>query len=472
MSADASGVPEAAREDPARRDPVALAADGRLRSIGLFIELEKRARHAEDEAGFCFFVVNETFNLARYRQALLWRIDAADAGVGKLIAVSGLAAPDPNAPFVQWSSALCAELARAGQDPLVRPVTPAEVSTALAADWERWLPAHALCLDLHGRGGTRLGLLLLARDEPWGDAERHLLGYLADAYGHAWDALAPRRTRARGGFGLLPRRWQVLLGAGLLALGMVPVSQTALAPAEVVAVDPAIVRAPIDGVAERFAVTPNTLVKKDEVLLYLDATKLDSRLKVAQKALEVSRAELRQAEQQALFDEATRVNLAILRSRVQQQAAEVEYVRGLLARSSVRSPRDGMAVFDDVNDWIGKPVAQGERIMMIADPGTTEIEIKLPVADALNLKEKARVRLFLNNAPHRPVEGELRYVSYEAGQTPEGFFAYRLIARVTDRPADLRIGLKGTAKIYGDDTVLGLYLLRKPIVAVRQHLGV
>ncbi len=267
------------------------------------------------------------------------------------------------------------------------------------------------------------------------------------------------------------RRWYLAGTVAALILALWPVRQTALAPAEIVAFEPAVVRAPIDGVVDRFEIAPNELVKKGQVLLHLDATKLDSRLKVAQKALEVLAAELRQAEQQALFDEASRVNLSILKSRVQQQSAEVDYVQSLIDRSEVRAPRAGMAVFDDVNNWLGRPVSLGERILMVAEPTATEIEVRLPVADALALQQGAQVRLFLNIAPNAPVDGALRYASYEATKTPEGLFAYRLLARVAEHRPDLRIGLKGTAKVYGDQTVLIVYLLRKPIVALRQFFG-
>lgn len=451
--------------------------DPRLRSFGVFIEMERRLRHAKDLVALSFLLVNETFNFVRYRQALLWR--SHPDGGGRVQAVSGLAVADPHAPFIQWASRLCTELQAdepAEADGQVgRVFGLAQVSQALGQDWAQWLPTHGLWLPLTGSDGRRLGGLLLAREDAWSDSERHLLGYLTDACGHAWGSLEmPRRgwSSWRDWRQVSGRRWYLAGTVAALILALWPVRQTALAPAEVVALEPAVVRAPIDGVVDRFEIAPNDMVKKGQVLLHLDATKLDSRLKVARKALEVLAAELRQAEQQALFDEASRVNLSILKSRAQQQSAEVDYVQGLIDRSEVRAPRAGMAVFDDVNNWLGRPVSLGERILMVADPTATEIEVRLPVADALALKQGAQVRLFLNIAPNAPVDGALRYASYEATKTPEGLFAYRLLARVVEHRSDLRIGLKGTAKVYGDQTVLIVYLLRKPIVALRQFFGV
>lgn len=169
--------------------------DPRLRSFGVFIEMERRLRHAKDIVALSFLLVNETFNLVRYRQALLWR--SHPDGGGRVQAVSGLAVADPQAPFIQWASRLCAELqaqdAVEADGQVGRTFGAAQVSQALGHDWVQWLPTHGLWLPLTDSDGRRLGGLLLAREEVWSDAERHLLGYLTDACGHAWASTLTRK---------------------------------------------------------------------------------------------------------------------------------------------------------------------------------------------------------------------------------------------------------------------------------------
>jgi hypothetical protein len=142
-----------------------------------------------------------------------------------------------------------------------------------------------------------------------------------------------------------------------------------------------------------------------------------------------------------------------------------------LERIRVRAERPGIAIFGDPNDWIGKPVVVGEKVLLLADPEQVELEIRLPVADAINLRPGALVRLFLNVDPSRPHHLELRRAAYEAELTPEGVVAFRLNARFTDGQPPPRIGLKGTAKLYGDEVTLFYYVLRRPIAAARQWLG-
>lgn len=53
--------------------------------------------------------------------------------------------------------------------------------------------------------------------------------------------------------------------------------------------------------------------------------------------------------------------------------------------------RDGIALFDDPTEWIGKPVTTGERIMRVAAPEDVEVEAWLPVGDAVPLKRAHRL---------------------------------------------------------------------------------
>jgi len=143
----------------------------------------------------------------------------------------------------------------------------------------------------------------------------------------------------------------------------------------------------------------------------------------------------------------------------------------LLERCEVRAETDGLAVFGDVNDWLGKPVVVGEKIMSIANPKSIEAEIRLPVGDAINLEEGAEVLVFLNVEPDRPLTAKLRRAAYEAQLTPEGALAFRLKASLISKDRLSRIGLRGTAKIYGKQVLMFYYLLRRPLATFRQYMG-
>jgi hypothetical protein len=443
--------------------------EAQLFGLSTLVQLGKRARHAATAQELAFVMVNETNALVPYRQAVLWRREAK--GRGHVVTISGSAAVERNAPITHWLNRALARLDSATAD-MPRPVGAADLSGALGEEWAEWLPAYALWVPLALDPGHVLGGLVLAREQPWSDGERHIVNELADSFAHAWAGFLGGRRRS-----LLARLWggrkyiNLAIAAAVIGIMFLPISLSALAPAEVVPFQPTIVRAPLDGVVDHFAVAPNAPVKEGQTVLELDPRAIQNKLEVAGKALAVAEAEYRQAAQEAVFDDKSRAKLTVLKARADQRRTDVAYAQSLLDRIHVNASRDGLALFEDPNDWIGRPVTIGERLLEIADPAQGELEIWLPIADAINLKPGAEVEFFLNIAPGSPLWARLRQTSYEATQSPANLLGYRLKATLDDPSRMPRIGLRGTAKIYGEKVTLFYYLARRPLAAARQFLG-
>jgi phosphotransferase system IIA component len=451
--------------------PVAPSSlDAQLFGLGTLVQLLKRARRAATAEELGFVMVNETHALLPYRQAALWQRNAS--GAGKVLAISGAALVERNAPFMLWLNPAFAALDDGAEAHRARPVDAGSLGGVLGDDWCEWLPAHGLLIPLRTEGQPALGALLLAREQPWSEGDIHLMSELAEGYAYAWQRFRGHRRRSLAAvlFGR-GRLAKLALAAALVAVLCLPVTLSALAPAEVVALQPTIVRAPLEGVVDHFEVQPNQQVEAGQLLLTLDPRAIENKLEVASKALAVAEAEYRQAAQQAVFDDKSRVQLAVLKGRAEQRRADVTYNRSLLDRVKVTATRSGLALYDDPNAWVGRPVAIGERLLEIADPAQAEIEIWLPVSDAITLKTGADVDFFLNVAPDSPLRATLRQASYEATQSPAGLLGYRLKATLADAAHPPRIGLKGTAKVFGERVSLFYYLLRRPLAAARQFVG-
>jgi multidrug efflux pump subunit AcrA (membrane-fusion protein) len=448
---------------PAERKGVALA---------VLLDLEKRARAATSVEELGFLMANDTHLVAPYRQAAFYRADRS-----RLQTLSSLATPDRDAPFTRRLEQYFRKSLAASPRLRAMPVTAmgeafgasdTTAATEAAAFFSRHLPASVVLVPLIHKGLVE-GALLFAREEPFNRGELGAFTHLSDAYAHALAALSgPHRHRKKHASKRMVAAAVIALMLGLLAI---PVRQSVLAPAEIIASDATVIRSPLQGVVEHVHVTPNQRVDAGTALVSLDGGELATRLEIARQQLAVADAELRQARQQALFDERSRAQLAILQGRREQHAAELAFLHERIARIHIAAPSDGIAIFDDVADWEGRPVALGERIMLLADPDRRELEMNLAVADAINLQPGAEIRFFLNIDPARPVMAQLERAGYRATQTAEGIMAYRVRARFEDDDARLRIGLRGTARIYGDRTVLGLYLLRRPLAWGRLWLG-
>ena len=135
----------------------------------------------------------------------------------------------------------------------------------------------------------------------------------------------------------------------------------------------------------RFHVQPNQSVKAGQVLFEFDKAPLEARYDVASQSLATAQAEYRQSAQLALSDAKSKAQMALVQGKIDERKAEADFLHGQLERALVVAPHDGVALFDDPFEWIGKPVVTGERIMRIAAPDDVEIEAWLPVGDAIPL---------------------------------------------------------------------------------------
>jgi multidrug resistance efflux pump len=252
---------------------------------------------------------------------------------------------------------------------------------------------------------------------------------------------------------------------------LLPVRLTVLAPGELVPANPAVIRAPLDGVLGQFHVSPNEAVKSGQALFSFDEASLTTRRDVSAQTLATAEAEYRQFVQQALSDNKSKSQLNLLLGKIEEKRSEADYLGDQLGRSRVVAPQAGIAMFDDPSEWVGKPVQTGERIMRIAAPGDVEIEAWLSIGDAIPITDKAPVTLYLSAYPLTSISAQVRYVAYEAVARPNGVFAYRVRARL-DEGIEHRVGLKGTVKLHGQWVPLAYWVLRRPVATVRQMLGV
>jgi multidrug resistance efflux pump len=443
-----------------------------LEQLATILELNRRTRAASDATELCFLAVNDSHNLAPYRQSAIW---SADEGI---ITLSGLVDVDANAPYAQWLRQVCQQLCH---ELAPRTVTADAMPAALSEDWAEWFPREALWLPVV-RAGEKVQLaLILGRDLQWTDREILLLNEWMESWGYAYrqatKGKAPGwRTRLRKVLASDDRseKWwrrrNTRWAAAALLICLFPVRLSVLAPGELVAHQASTLRAPLDGVVDAVLVQPNQRVKKGQPLYRIDTALVASRSTAGDEAVAAAEAEYRQALQQALFDDAAKAKLPELAGQLEQRRAEASYLSEQAQRGAVTAPRAGIVLFDDPSELLGRPVVTGERIMRVADPKDAEIEAWVGVGDAIPLKQGSTVKLYLDARPLFPLDGKLRYFAHEAVERPDGKYAYRVRASLQDRSGD--IGLKGTVKLQGSWVPAIYWVLRRPIAAARTYLGV
>lgn len=526
------------------------------------LELNKRFRSVNTVEELDFILLNETKTFLDYRSAVIWR---KHQGV---VALSGLAIPDPNAPYVLWLNRIAKALSRNMDDPIF--LIESDMLEAVDLnEWNDWFPANAIWKgvkttkvsdDLQDKTleDVEWGVIF-ARDQEWGDEQlsvieeicqqwhfyrssktavaaptikerwiqfKSILPSLQDCRGHINNQLNRVKQYVSLTFSsresfrqevihlyqliknelvfvmqAIPKglRWSqaMIRDHGLKAffiglyqqlkilwrdkkrgrwyflaiIFLFPMRLTVLAQGELVPSNPIVMRAPVDGIIDQYFIAPNTLVKKGDLLAQLDLTSLQNRQKISEEELAIASAELRQSSLQSLSDSKARSMLSPLKSKVEERKSEADLAKSILSKAQITAPQDGMALFDEPTELRGKPVQAGERLLILANPDEVEIEAWLSLSEAIALEAGDDATLYLNARPFSPVRGSIRYVGYETVKRPDGTYAYRVRAKVKSGQG-VRIGLKGTARIYGNYVPLVYWILRKPIAWIRYTLAV
>ncbi len=434
--------------------------------------LADKARQAQTLQELQFLMANETFVLLPYRSALVFRCEGAQC---RLACASGLAFIDRQGPYGAWAEQAVAHLRpRLGTQDVF---TAADLPPELAATWAEYWPAQVHLHAVRGRDNTDLALVAYLTDHVWPESADGLLATLHQVHGVCMQALRDRRQgwRARVSRALGPgsrgRRYLLAGCAAVLLALLVPVRQFIIAPAEIVSLDTTVLTSPVEGIVAEMRAQPNQPVKKGDVLVRLDDTALRNRLESARQALGVARADFLAGAHRAFVAADRSAEAGVLKGRIQERLAAVAFLEEQLAMLDIRAGRDGVAVYGQANDWVGRPVSPGQRIMELADERALGVSVWVPVADSINLERGARLQVLLYADPLHPLEATIEEASYHAIKSPDGVAAYRVRAQLA--PGEkVRLGLRGSAKISGEWVSLGYFIFRRPLSVARQWLGV
>ncbi|MEL6505869.1 MAG: HlyD family efflux transporter periplasmic adaptor subunit [Pseudomonadota bacterium] len=431
------------------------------------LALEREARQAQTEAELGYLIVNGSRVGVQYRQAVL--LMRSGPSGHKAVAVSSLSAIDRNATFIRWVERLAKD--KLNKETMGKVLSFDAKAEAASSDLDAssYPFGQIALLPLQLRDGTVFAHLMLTRESQWDEKALVSAARLCETYSHAWEALTgPKRAKRKLRSKTL--LWTAL-GVGLVAAGFWPTKLSVLAPAEVSAANAYVVASPIDGTIEAVDVDPNTKVTAGQVLFSYNDTELRNQVELAGQAVGVAEARYQQSLRTSFADPKAKRELAISQSELRLKAGEYDYARELLAKTKVLAPRDGLIIFADKDTWTGRPVSTGERIMRIADPAQVELSINLPVADAIVLEEGAKVQLYLDSDPLKAIDATLESASFHATPDGENVLSYRVKARFDGEGNAPRIGLRGTAKVYGEDVTLAYFVFRKPLAVIRQWTG-
>jgi multidrug efflux pump subunit AcrA (membrane-fusion protein) len=427
--------------------------------LALLLKLEGEIRQQPNWAATVFHALNMARDIGGFQKAYFLRANNRQGF--KTEAVSNVASVDAHAPFILALNSAASHIEK-----------PNEVMTfnmAQVLKSRNYPHQNALWLPLKDQKSRVFAGFIFTRTDPWTEESKTIATRLAEAYGHALRVHRPPALLRQ----LSLPRW-ALIGIPILtlALAVIPVPLTTLAPFEVVPDQPVIVTSPVDGVLADILSEPSTMVSEGDTLIRFDTTELQSQLDVSVQKVMVATSKLATARNGAFSDNDMKRSMAELEKEFDLAMAEQNYAAQRLARATVTAAKSGLLIYSNKSDWSGKPLRVGEKIMEIADPEKVQFRIDLGVHDSIALAGDASVRLFFDADPLRPLNAKVVEKSYHATEQPGGILAYTLKAKLNNaNDAMPRIGLRGTAQLTGENVPLGFYLLRRPIAAFRQYFG-
>lgn len=435
-------------------------------------QLSTQARAADTEQALLFVVANETHALLPYRSALVFTMHHGEPMLG---CASGLTSVDRGSAFGAWAE----QVVKAFLPQLFerQRLSAKHVPEALRTAWQEYWPETVQVHPMAGAGGELLGVVVYITDQAWPEATVPMLNALHQMHGVCIQYLRAQKSpfdfvkQLVDGRNLKSRKVLVRALAGLALALLLPIRQFVIAPAEIISLDAIAVTSPVEGIVAELVAKPNQPVKKGDVLIRLDDTAIRNRLESAKQGLEVSRAEYLAGAHRAFVSSDKTAEAGVLKGRINERLAEVAFLQDQMGMLEIRASRDGLAVYGQENDWIGKPVSAGQRIMELADSKQVGVNAWVPVADAINMQSGEAIHVLLYADPLSPLTATIEQASYQATKSPDGVAAYRVRAILPPQDT-VRLGLRGNAKINGDWVVLGYFIFRRPFGAVRQWLGV
>lgn len=460
----------APQSTPSKQSAPASSNDlqNRVEGLSRLLGLVRGAREAKTLEDIYFLSVNETHRLTDYDQGLIW----IDNGFGKaeLKAISGISSFDKTTPKINWLHNLAKYLQKNTTSEQLQKIEPSMLPAALAKDNEDYLSAHTLYIPFTINGENLKGGFLFTRGKSWPDNEVKIIEEACRNYVYALSYFhrKPRKLFIKS---LFKRAALIITVLAALYILAQPSPMSIIVPMEIKAHNPWIATSPHEGVIKDIHVKPNEPVSAGTLIISLDDTKLRNEVTLAEKDLTTKLSELRQARQQSMAADRTRSGDAkLLELQVEQKRAEIAYLKELLAQTNIYAAEDGIAIFNNPHEWKGRPVHIGERILAIADPQHIEVQILMPVADAIKLNTDKTADLFLNTDPLHPRPAQISRISYQAENFPDGTMAYIVTANITDKAQPPRIGQKGSAKLYGEEVSLFYNIFKRPLAFVKRKL--
>jgi hypothetical protein len=446
-------------------DTASSPSSAAIKTLVIINKLQVKAFNAETREALNFIILNDTSLLLRYDRAVLWEFRENSLENSHLLGVSGQSDIDDKSELANSWAKIISNI----KEPLNIQVLNDARLTKNIAEWH---------IREKEQSGTKVvwipivnnnALVGCAWIERWNDAPLHkeeldVLALLFSGYNAAWGKFTKKHTYRK----FFTQKLFYVLAFLLLFSFLFKVPLRVVAPCEVVAKDPILVTAPLNGTIADVFVDPGQFVDKGDLLFEYDKRVPLQELKVSEKQVEIIQSEINRSETSGFNDDKFLAELSVLRHKLEEEKIKLDLAEYHAGKLSVKSPIDGVVLLDKPNEWRGKPVQVGEKILFVSDPSKTRIKLWVPIDDNVDLDPAKKIKIFLNVSPDASFEASLKYIANYSDISDKSVPAFEGEAEWIEQAEDIKMGLKGTAILYGDDVSFFYYIFRKPWAYFRQ----
>ncbi len=415
---------------------------------------------SETKQELYFKLVNNIVVCSRFDRAVLW-----DCINQKVLAVSGQSSLSVDSSLINiWTMLLkytqlphktaAIKIAQLPEEKELNQITggvsvawlPIKVSGEMAAGvWlERWSPHY------------------------WDEDSINGISVLERGLSAAWKTVVGRPLKSKR----TKVKWTALILTLLIvaALVLVRLPMRIVADCEITPDDPVVVAAPMDGVIDTVVVKPGQVVSTGDVLFTYDSRALMEDWNVSQEQVKLLVESMRMAKLNEFSSQDSKGEASLLAFRVRQEEIREELARKKVEQATVSAKQAGMVVIDQPHEWSGRPVQTGERVLLLIDPKETYLTLKIHESDYIEFSKDQDFAVFLNAAGGQ-CRAKIRYIASHASVQADGTAAFVAEADWVTSPLSPRMGLSGTAILYGQKVSLAYWLFRRPWSSLRSSFG-
>jgi multidrug efflux pump subunit AcrA (membrane-fusion protein) len=241
---------------------------------------------------------------------------------------------------------------------------------------------------------------------------------------------------------------------GLLAAAVLlwPVQREVSAPVKIEGAMQRALSAPHDGYLQKVLVRPGDIVKSGQVLLEFGTE--DVEVERRRLVAELGSHEVAVSDAMAKQDQAA---FATSSAKADESRAMLELLEHRLQRAKVTAPFDGVVLQGDLSHALGTPSRKGDLLIVMAPVADFRAVMEVDEQDVALVRAGKSGRMVLTALPQREYAVRARQVSPLAATAPgRTFFEVRLdLSDGAQATADLRPGMRGMARLYGDQAPRG-----------------